>query len=109
MSVNCDMIRDLADVYESGKASAETCRIVEEHLGECSSCRKYFEQRRARKVPRFRIEMSGNEDEQIAEHLRRLSKRLQTRHTVNAVFAVAAAIFGFAAILYDLLRRSDKH
>jgi len=42
--LDCDVICDLMVVYRSGEASEETRRLVEEHLAQCTSCRKAFGQ-----------------------------------------------------------------
>jgi len=40
--LSCDVICDLMAVHESGEASAETQRLIEEHLARCPSCRSAF-------------------------------------------------------------------
>ncbi len=40
--LSCDVITDLQVVYASGEASAETRRLVEEHLAQCANCRAAF-------------------------------------------------------------------
>jgi hypothetical protein len=45
--VSCDVICDLMVVYTSGEASAETERLVEEHLAHCPACREAFREEAA--------------------------------------------------------------
>jgi predicted anti-sigma-YlaC factor YlaD len=40
--LSCEVITDLMAAYESGEASAETRRLVDEHLAGCASCRAAF-------------------------------------------------------------------
>ena len=40
----CEVIADLMVVYSTGEASAETKRLVEEHLAQCPNCRKVYEE-----------------------------------------------------------------
>ena len=42
MKYNCDLISDLMPLYKDDICSEATKKIVEEHLGECPSCRKMF-------------------------------------------------------------------
>ena len=41
--LSCDVVTDLMAVYESGEASAETRRLIEEHLAGCAACRGAFD------------------------------------------------------------------
>jgi predicted anti-sigma-YlaC factor YlaD len=45
--VSCEVISDLMIVYASGEASAETRRLVEEHVARCPACREAFEREQA--------------------------------------------------------------
>jgi predicted anti-sigma-YlaC factor YlaD len=40
--LSCEVVTDLMSAYNSGEASAETKRLVEEHLGRCPACREAF-------------------------------------------------------------------
>ena len=111
MEITCDMAKDLADIYVSGNASAETARAVEEHLGGCDECRVYYEKRKERTAPHFRVETSGVASELIEDNLKKLSKRLRVRRIIGAVCASAAAVVGISAVLYDLIsdyRKNEK-
>lgn len=39
--ITCDIIRDLMPSYKDGIASADSVRLVEEHLTQCAECRAY--------------------------------------------------------------------
>lgn len=42
--MNCEIIKDLIPLYIDGCCSKESERVVEEHLGDCSECKKLFEE-----------------------------------------------------------------
>ncbi len=42
--MNCEIIKDLIPLYIDGCCSKESERAVEEHLGDCSECKKLFEE-----------------------------------------------------------------
>jgi predicted anti-sigma-YlaC factor YlaD len=41
--MKCSVIRDLMPIYDEGKCSKESERIVSEHLKHCESCRSLYE------------------------------------------------------------------
>ena len=43
MKLSCDIIRDLLPLYAEELASADSAEAVEEHLQDCESCRKAYE------------------------------------------------------------------
>ena len=42
--MNCEIIKDLIPLYIDGCCSKESERAVEEHLSDCSECKKLFEE-----------------------------------------------------------------
>lgn len=42
--MNCEIIKDLIPLYIDGCCSEESERVVEEHLKDCSECKKLFEE-----------------------------------------------------------------
>ena len=43
MKMRCEVIQDLLPLYCDHQASQESCQLIEEHLQECNSCRKFYE------------------------------------------------------------------
>ncbi len=43
MKMKCEVIQDLLPLYCDHQASQESCKLIEEHLEECESCRKLYE------------------------------------------------------------------
>ena len=44
MKMKCEVIQDLLPLYCDHQASPESCRLIEDHLQECDSCRKVYEE-----------------------------------------------------------------
>ena len=42
MTYPCNMIQDLLPLYLDGVCSEESKKIIEQHLAECSTCKKYY-------------------------------------------------------------------
>ncbi|MBQ8028037.1 MAG: zf-HC2 domain-containing protein, partial [Clostridia bacterium] len=42
--MNCNIVKDLIPLYIDGCCSEESERVVEEHLEDCSECKKLFEE-----------------------------------------------------------------
>lgn len=42
--MNCNIVKDLIPLYIDGCCSKESERVVEEHLKDCSECKKLFEE-----------------------------------------------------------------
>ena len=108
MNMTCNIVRDLAQLYESGKASQDTEKAVNKHLDGCVSCRRYYNKRHEIRKPNFRLETCGAEEELIARNLRLLSKRLERRQTVRNICAAVTAVFGLSALLFDLINDYNK-
>ena len=43
MNISCEIVKDLLPLYQEDVCSAESKKIVEEHLSECASCREMTE------------------------------------------------------------------
>ena len=116
MKLTCDLAMDLVDIYTSGAASADTKSSVDEHLKTCRECRDFYRDYRSgmkigktkKQTPSFRIEASGVDEELISRTLTKLSKRLHKRRILTTAISVAAAVFGLAALLYDLITDYKK-
>ncbi|MBQ1389092.1 MAG: hypothetical protein IIY78_05650 [Clostridia bacterium] len=108
MDISCELVRDLADVYLTGNASADTVNTVDEHLTGCDDCAKYYAKHKPHKSPMLKVEFSEPEEEQIAMNLSRLSKRLRMRRTIGTALTVVTAIFGLSALLYDIMDDNSK-
>lgn len=50
MKYECDLIRDVADLYDEKMLSAYARQAVEDHLASCSGCRTFYEQNAKRQA-----------------------------------------------------------
>ena len=88
--LSCDVVTDLMAVYESGEASAETRRLIEEHLASCPACRSAFD--KGARVER--VLSKAERDEKPANGQRFVSK---TRRLFFFVGAGVLLFFAFQA------------
>ncbi len=91
--LNCDVISDLQVVYVSGEASAETRRLVQEHLATCAKCRAAFASARAieKDLPPPSAQPANGSD--FVGRARRL------------VFVILGGLFAFSAVLWAIFER----
>lgn len=50
MNISCDVIRDLLPLYVEGIASENSCKLIEEHIGNCADCTSLLEEMKAETV-----------------------------------------------------------
>ena len=108
MMATCDIIRDMADVYYSGKSSDDTRQAVETHLESCESCREYFQRIQESKKPYLRVITSGADTELVEKNLKRLFRRLEIKQAISTVCAAATAVIGISALLHDVLKKHQS-
>lgn len=72
MKYICDVIRDLLPLYQDQVCSAESTRVVREHLKECEECRKVAE-----KLADVKVDHTLKEecDNVVGKHIRRERRR----------------------------------
>ena len=86
MGMDCDVICDLLPLYVEGMASPGSCRLIEEHLSACETCRKTFAQI---KEPAPPIVLSANPAKKFQRAFR---KHTATVAAVSAFVTIAAGI-----------------
>ena len=99
MKYPCETIRDLIPLYHDSVCSAETVRIVEEHLEECPACAEYYESICASDKMETGVfdETSAN---RIADSYREVKKKRRRRIlTVVGIFAGSVAAILIAKII----------
>lgn len=82
--IDCAIIKDLLPAYVSGLCSEETRALVDEHIGECASCREKITDTRQRVASQLR-----EKDAKSVNIFKRMKKKMLMR---NALVAGAAAI-----------------
>ncbi len=106
MSLNCEIVLDLAGRYFDGTASNETRLAVNEHLGECPDCARFYRRFGAMRMQKsiakpFNVQSEDSEFAKFAERV-----RLRRLHTVVAVAGYTALVAIIAVVL--LLRKFNK-
>ncbi len=98
MKTHCDIIQDLLPLYADSACSAESAKLVEEHLAECSECAHMLEILRNNEIENdLRTERSGVLEYGAREFRRQSAK---VGGAVSGVFLIpvlACLILNFAA------------
>lgn len=84
MNLPCDVILDLIPLCNDGVASAESCRLVKEHIKECTSCRKEYESIESSIIP----EIPMSDEKHFLQKLRLNAFKLQ------GILLIAGAVLG---------------
>lgn len=89
MKYPCDVIQDLLPLYYDEACSKESCRIVEEHIRECDSCRKMYEELSAvgSEIPQF-----NDYEEQKANSLHKIKKAITRKQIISIIATIFALI-----------------
>ena len=90
MKIDCDIIKDLLPLYVEGLASEKSGSVVEEHLEECESCKKIYQEMR-RPKPQVRY------DREPAESFRKFVKKEKRKLGIKTAVVTAAIILAVGA------------
>lgn len=93
MKTNCDIIRDLLPLYAENLTSAESRRLVEEHLAECPACRAELESLKKPGVP---LRETGGEP------LRKIKNTICRQRRLSVALGILAALMA-ALVVFNLL------
>lgn len=94
--MDCSVIRDLLPLYFENMVSAETRKIIEEHLKECASCREEFLKLKNEELKKAAVTVKSS-----AAPLKKIKadllhkKRLTVLFTALITLALCAVLFGF--------------
>ena len=80
--IPCAVIQDLMVLYEDDVISAESRKLVEEHIQECEDCRILYEKRKA-PLPDIKIEDEDSlksANERAVRSIKTLKRKLTSRH-----------------------------
>ena len=97
MKRECSLIRDLLPLYVEQMVSEESKKIIEEHLAQCPSCKKVYEEMTERELG-MRPEMGENDGSEAAESFRRFVKKEKRRERMKIAVSVVLS-FGLAIFL----------
>lgn len=90
MKLECDIVRDLMDMYAEGMCSEASVRAVESHLSECEECRVQLERLKGVQTEEIACEINS-EDISVARSFRKLRRRWM-RSVVAALLALPILI-----------------
>lgn len=91
MKYPCDMIQDLLPLYLDGVCSEESKKAVEQHLSECSACKKLYDaMREADGIDRDTY--NPERELQKAASFRAVKKRILRKQILAAVIAAIVLI-----------------
>lgn len=80
--IPCAVIQDLMVLYEDDVISAESRKLVEEHIQECEDCRILYEKTKA-PLPDIKIEDEDSlksANERAVRSIKTLKRKLTSRH-----------------------------
>lgn len=100
MKYPCNVIRDLLPLYVDEVCSAESRKMIEEHLKECSECKAYMESMsdHASKEKKL-IQIDPEDENRKASSLRNVKKEIRRRQFLTAVITVLVIVcVSFAVI-----------
>ncbi len=91
MNYPCGMIQDLLPLYVDGAATEASKQAVEAHLPTCQTCQKYYETLCSAD---FLAEKTHHEqeDQQMAESLKRVKEKIHNKMRTTVLCAVAAVV-----------------
>lgn len=93
MKLECDIVRDLMDMYAEGLCSEASVRAVESHLSECEECRARLESLRGVQSEEIVCEI-GQEDISAARSFRKVRRRWMR--------SVAAALLALPMLMLSI-------
>lgn len=88
MNINCDVINDLLPLYVDEALSEASHKLVKEHIQECESCRRTFENMKEQ------IQLPVNQEVRMAEtkSLKGLKKLVSSWKTITGIVAAVSAV-----------------
>lgn len=93
--ISCDVTKDLLASYLDGICSEESKGLVEEHLQDCDSCKRFVEQVR---------EQDLGKDAVKVDYLKQVRRSVKIRAWQGVALAFAMAFAGHPQILYQPFR-----
>lgn len=98
MNISCKVIKDLLPLYHDGVCSADSRRIVEEHLEQCESCRDEL-----KSMDRELPVTNRNENLAEAEAVKKLSKQWKkgmVESVLKGAFSMLVTVIIFLLIIH---------
>lgn len=110
MKYSCDVVRDLMPLYHDEVVSADSMKVVEEHMEECEECQQYYKELcEADGIERF-VYDKENEMEK-SKQIKAVKKKMKAKEAlallvgilitgITALF-IGGAAFGLGSFMYS--------
>lgn len=109
MKISCEIVKDLLPLYHDDVCSKESCSAVEEHLQECTACKKYLDSMNGDFNPKH-IEKTAEQAK--CDTLKGIKKKLFRKKVlislVSVLCAIAVCLGGFSLIFHYQMPISYK-
>lgn len=111
MKYSCDVVRDLMPLYHDEVVSADSTKVVEEHMEECEACQQYYKEFcEADGIERF-VYDKENEIEK-SKQIKAVKKKMKVKEVIALVagiiisgiimqFFMGGAAFGLFAFIFS--------
>ena len=92
--ITCDVVRDLIPLYVDDVLSEDSRKIVEEHINECTDCKKYCSNL---KEGTMQLSEKSRHDQEM---IKSISREISRKRTMAVALAVVIVVFIAAAVLF---------
>ncbi len=92
--ITCDVVRDLIPLYVDDVLSEDSRKIVEEHINECTDCKKYCSNL---KEGTMQLSEKSRHDKEM---IKSISREISRKRTMAVALAVVIVVFIAAAVLF---------
>lgn len=102
MNKDCKIVKDLLPGYIDKITSEETNKFIEEHLKECDSCKKYYEEMNSE------IEKEAVKDTELVKEIKKYKRKIFTLKLFVILFILANLIFiiGMIGFKYTVVKKT---
>ena len=108
MNMTCDVVRDLAELYQEELVSEESNREIQAHLVECSRCRHYYKTYAALNKLGEPLQRAGQIEDAEARSYEVISRRLRRRRMIEIAGTGAAVGAGSIMLAVGLILLSKS-
>lgn len=100
MKITCEIVKDLLPLYHDDICSKDSRIVVEEHLQECATCKKYLESMDSDFIP---TDIEKVTEQSKVETLKGLKKKLFRKNMLISLVSVLCAVgvcFGIFSLIF---------
>ncbi len=108
MNMTCDVVRDLAELYQEELVSEESRREIRAHLAECNRCRHYYKAYEALNKLDEPLHRAEQIEDAEARSYEVISRRLRRRRMIQIAGTGAAVGAGSIMLVVGLILLSKS-